>query len=126
MHRRQGSFNRPHQMGVPPFAFCVAQCALSPEERLRMQTRRIRSERVSGCWRAAALTLCCALAFMALACGGDDEEPGPTPNDERILVKTFTDLAHFTAAHVDTAALARAARAGQSLRMPFAHEGGGT
>jgi hypothetical protein len=71
-----------------------------------------------------ALILFCALGLLPLACGGG----GGGQDDEQILQHALRDFGKPTVVLLDTAALARAARAGEPISLPFARladEGGG-
>ena len=70
-----------------------------------------------------ALVLCGALASTSVGCGGGG---GDGTSDEQILVDALRNFGRFTPVRLDTARLARAARAGRPIRLPFALEGGGS
>lgn len=70
-----------------------------------------------------ALVLCGALGSMSLGCGGGGD--GGT-SDEQTLRNALANFGRFTPVRLNTALLARRARAGRSIRLPFGQEGGGT
>ncbi len=72
-----------------------------------------------------ALLIVGALCLLPLACGEHEvpnSQPGETP--EEILQEALGGLGLLVPINLDTAALARAVQSGQSIRLPFAEEGG--
>ena len=58
--------------------------------------------------------------------GAQTLRPGAAHADEQLLVDTLTNFGTFTPVRLNTAALARAVRAGRPIRLPFGLQGGGT
>jgi hypothetical protein len=76
---------------------------------------------------AAAILFCCALGLLPLGCGGGGDDDGVQPQaDEQLLAAALPNFGPFTPVRLNTAALAKAVRAGRAIRLPFGKQGGGT
>jgi len=70
-----------------------------------------------------ALTLCCLVALLPLACGDGNHDQNPQFTAQTSALPEF---AHSTLVRLNTASLARAVQAGKEIQLPFAYIGGGT
>ncbi len=65
-----------------------------------------------------SLVFFAALALLPIGCGSDDQSQ--SNNDEQTLQEALRPIGRFTAIQLDTAAIAAAVRAGESVELPFA------
>jgi len=89
----------------------------------RVMSRSMRSVLQGRC--GGALLVLGAVCLLPLACGEHTTTvPLPGESPEEILQEALGSLGTLVPVKLDTAALASAVQAGQSIRLPFAEEGG--